>query len=226
MMKEKISIEFVSDISCLWCAIGYKNLEKAINNLELQDKVEIEFQPFELNPNMTSGGQNLTEHLAEKYGNTPKTTSDFYQRVIDIGNNVGFKFALDNDIRIYNTFDAHRILYWAKSKGKQVELKLLLFKAYLTDHEDPGNHDVILRLVEEVGLDPTEAKNILTSSTFVEEVKEEEQKWRSMNVEAVPSIVFGGKYMLQGAVPVEFYENVLTKILLEENLKDNKESMI
>jgi len=125
-MKEKLKIDIVSDVVCPWCIIGYKRLEKAISELGIKDQVEIEWQPFELNPNMPAEGQNVTEHITEKYGSTIEQQKQSKEQMTDIGEELGFKFDYFDDMRMVNTFEAHVLLEYAKVFGKQTDLKMSL----------------------------------------------------------------------------------------------------
>ena len=109
-MKEKLKIDIVSDVVCPWCIVGYKRLEKAIKELGVEDQLEIEWQPFELNPNMPSIGQNVGEHLTEKYGSTTEQQAGAKEQLTSAGADLGFTFDYFDEMRMVNTFDAH-ILY-------------------------------------------------------------------------------------------------------------------
>src|SRR5450759_1069950 len=141
-----MKIDFVSDVSCPWCVIGLKALEEAIARLGDQVQAEIHFQPFELNPQMPPEGQDINEHLAEKYHTTPEQMEQSREMIRARGEEVGFSFVSGKRSRIYNTFDSHRLLHWAEQQGRQLALKHALFKAYFTDGENPGAHDVLIRL--------------------------------------------------------------------------------
>ena len=180
-MNTAIKIDFVSDVSCPWCVIGLKALEQAIERLGDEVKTEIHFQPFELNPQMPPGGQDITEHLAEKYGATPEQSEQTREMIRARGEEVGFTFALAKRSRIYNTFDAHRLLHWAELEGRQLALKHALFKAYFTDGENPGAHEVLTRLAGEVGLDRARANEILSSDAYAGDVRKQQRFYLEQN---------------------------------------------
>ena len=141
-MNTTLRIDFVSDISCPWCVIGLGALEQALERLKGEVRAEIHFQPFELNPKMPRGGQDITEHLTEKYGSTPAQQAKAREMIRQRGLEAGFEFSLEGRSRIYNTFDAHRLLHWAGEEGapdaadgtpnQQRRLKKALFAAYFT----------------------------------------------------------------------------------------------
>lgn len=210
--KAKMKIDFVSDVSCPWCIIGLKSLNKAVANLGDQVEADIHFQPFELNPQMPPEGQDINEHLAEKYGASPAQSERNREAIRQRGEDVGFKFSMDKRARIYNTFDAHRLLHWAELEGRQLPLKEALFKAYFTDGENPGDHKVLVRLASEVGLDAARAKEILSSNEYIEEVRERERFYQAHGINAVPAVIVNDRHLIQGGQPAEVFEKALREI--------------
>jgi predicted DsbA family dithiol-disulfide isomerase len=210
--KAKIRIDFVSDVSCPWCIIGLKSLEKAVATLGDQVEADIHFQPFELNPQMPPGGQDINEHLAEKYGASPAQSERNREAIRQRGEDVGFKFSMDKRGRIYNTFDAHRLLHWAELEGRQLPLKEALFRAYFTDGENPGDHKVLVRLAHEVGLDAARAKEILSSNEYAGEVRERERFYQEHGIHAVPAVIVNDRHLIQGGQPAEVFEKALREI--------------
>ena len=211
-MSTALRIDFVSDVSCPWCAIGLKSLEQAIARLDGAVQAEIHFQPFELNPQMPSAGQDINEHLAEKYGATPEQSEQTRAMIRARGAEVGFAFALDKRSRIYNTFDAHRLLHWAELEGRQLELKHALFKAYFSDGENPGAHDVLIRLARAVGLDAARAQAILESDAYADEVRRQERYYLEQGINAVPAVIVNERHLIQGGQPAEVFEQALRQI--------------
>jgi len=210
--KRKLKIDFVSDISCPWCIIGLKSLEQAVANLGGEIEADMHFQPFELNPQMPPEGQDINEHLAEKYGASPAQSEHNREAIRRRGEDVGFKFSMDKRARIYNTFDAHRLLHWAELEGRQLPLKEALFKAYFTDGENPGDHGVLIRLASAIGLDATRAKEILSSSEYAEEVRERERFYQAHGIHAVPAVIVNDRHLIQGGQPAEVFEQALREI--------------
>ena len=207
-----MKIDFVSDVSCPWCVIGLKALEAAIARLGAEVKAEIHFQPFELNPQMSPGGQDINEHLAEKYGATPEQSEQTREMISARGAEVGFTFAMAKRSRIYNTFDAHRLLHWAELGGRQLALKHALFKAYFTDGENPGAHEVLTRLAGEVGLDAARAKEILASDEYAEDVRKLERFYLDQGINAVPAVIVNDRHLIQGGQPAQVFEQALRQI--------------
>ncbi|GAA4239493.1 DsbA family oxidoreductase [Postechiella marina] len=215
-MADKLKIDIVSDVVCPWCTIGYKRLEKAIQELGVADKIDIEWQPFELNPNMPAEGQNVIEHIAEKYGSTLEQQKQSQQMMTDAGEELGFKFDYFDEMRMANTFDAHVLLEYAKDFGKQTELKMTLTKAFFSDRKDVSKKDILKEALLEVGLNADEALAKLDSDEARLEVRNKQNYWKNMGVNSVPTIVFNRKSAVTGAQPVDTFKQVLTELIAEQ----------
>lgn len=213
-MSTPLKIDFVSDVSCPWCVVGLRALTQALEGLGDEVKADIHFQPFELNPNMPAEGQDINEHIFEKYGSTPEQSRQNREVIRQRGAALGFTFS-QGDRRIYNTFDAHRLLHWAELEGKQQALKEALFAAYFTDHANPSDHEVLAAVAEQVGLDRQRAEAILASGEYAAEVRELEQLWVSRGVSSVPTIVFNDRYAVSGGQPVEAFTDAIRQIIAE-----------
>ncbi len=211
-MTKPLKIDFVSDVSCPWCAIGLQSLQTALGRLDGQVQADIHFQPFELNPNMGPAGQDITEHLTEKYGSTPEQAQAARENIRARGAALGFEFAMDKRSRIYNTFDAHRLLHWAEIEGKQMALKKALLKAYFTDGQDPSDKALLVRVAGEVGLDTAQAQAILDSDTYADEVREQEQFYQSQGIQSVPAVIINDRHLISGGQPPEVFEQALRQI--------------
>lgn len=212
-MSAGLKIDFVSDVSCPWCVIGLKALEHALERIG--GGSAIHFQPFELNPQMPAQGQELAEHIAQKYGSTPEQLAKNQEAIRVRGAELGFMFNMEKRSRIYNTFDAHRLLHWAGLEGRQRELKHALFSAYFTEGLDPSNHLVLIDMVKRAGLDAERAREILASDTYAREVREREQFYTQQGIHAVPSVIVNDKYLIQGGQPVDAFEQALRQISAE-----------
>ncbi len=211
-MTAHLKIDFVSDIACPWCVIGLRALEDALAHSADALDAEIAFQPFELNPAMPAGGQNIGEHVAEKYGSTREQSAANRAMIVGRAADVGFTMAMNDDSRIYNTFDAHRLLHWAGLEGRQAELKHALFAANFTDNADPGDHDVLVHAAEKAGLDPVAAAAVLGSDRYADAVREAEALWRARGINAVPAVVINGRHLISGGQPAEVFEQALRQI--------------
>jgi predicted DsbA family dithiol-disulfide isomerase len=215
-MATPMKIDFVSDVSCPWCIIGLKALEQAVEKIGDEIAVDVTFQPFELNPQMEPEGQDLFEHMAQKYGSTVEQSEQNREAIRARGEDLGFTFSMDKLERIYNTFDTHRMLHFAALEGCQSEFKHALFDAYFTDGENPGNHDVLIRLAEKVGLDVARSREILASDTYATDVRNQQQFYHSQGIHAVPAVIINDRHLISGGQPVEVFEQALRKIAQEE----------
>lgn len=211
-LSTRLKIDFVSDVSCPWCIIGLNSLQQAIDAVTGEIDVDLHFQPFELNPAMPAAGQELNQHLAEKYNLTPEQLEQNRAALQARGEQVGFTFNMDKRSRIYNTFDAHRLLHWAEREGCQEQLKRALFDAYFTEGENPGAHDVLIRLAGQVGLDAEQARQILATDAYAAEVRERQRFYQGNGIHSVPSIIINDRHLIQGGQPAEVFEQALRQI--------------
>ena len=211
-----MKIDFVSDVSCPWCAIGLKSLEEALTRIP-DLKVDLHFQPFELNPNMVAEGEDITEHLARKYGLPAAQLEANRDAIRQRGAAVGFDFVQGARSRIYNTFDAHRLLHWAGLQGGnfQRDLKLALFGAYFTDGQDPSDHALLLERAVAVGLNADEARAVLESDQFAQDVREAESYYQQHGINSVPAVIINDRHLISGGQPPEMFERALRQIAAE-----------
>ncbi|MEO6227811.1 MAG: DsbA family oxidoreductase [Thermomonas sp.] len=205
-------IDFVSDVSCPWCAIGLAALEKALGNIGSEVTADLHFQPFELNSRLGPEGQDTTEHLKEKYGLSDTQLAENQERIRERGAELGFTFGVGMRRRVYNTFDAHRLLHWAGIEGKQQPLKHALLRAYFTDGLDVSNQDTLAGIAESVGLPEEQARAILASSDYAEDVRHQEQFFQRNGISSVPAIIINQKHLISGGQPVEVFERALREI--------------
>jgi predicted DsbA family dithiol-disulfide isomerase len=212
-MKQPIRIDFVSDVACPWCAVGLSSLQTALARLGDTVDAELVMHPFELNPNMQDEGEDLVEHISKKYGRTPEQVRQAQGELRQRGAAVGFTFGTRE--RIYNTFDAHRLLHWAGLKGKQVQLKEAFLQSYHGQGKSTSDHDILVKAVESVGLDGAEARAVLQSGQYGDEVRDEEAKFQSLGINSVPSIIFNERYLLTGAQPADAFEKAIRQIMAE-----------
>ncbi|WPB57552.1 DsbA family oxidoreductase [Xylophilus sp. GOD-11R] len=207
-----IRIDFVSDVACPWCAIGLAGLERALGELGPEVPVEIRFQPFELNPQMPAEGEDVTEHLTRKYGSTPAQQEASRAAIRERGASLGFTFNPAGRSRIWNTFDAHRLLYWAGLEGRQRELKNALLRAYHGESHNPGDPAVLLASAVEAGLDADRARAVIESDDYTDEVRERERFYQQSGITAVPSVILDEKYLIQGGQPPETFLQALRRL--------------
>ena len=216
-MTAAIKLEIISDIVCPWCIIGYQRVKQAIEELGIEDAVEIEWQHFELNPDMPAEGENLQQHIIRKYGSTPEHSKETEERIAALGEESGFHFDFYEDMRIVNTRDAHVLLDYAKQHGRQTELKLRLFSAYFSERKDISDRRVLAEELQRAGLDSDEVLEFLNSDDAQRQVEENENFWRRSGVLSVPTMVFNRTSAVTGAQPVEVYKQLLTELIENEN---------
>jgi predicted DsbA family dithiol-disulfide isomerase len=186
---------------------------KALDAVGDKVEAEIHFQPFELNPDMPPEGENTAQHVARKYGANPERSAASRNAIREHGEALGFDFNYSSESRIWNTFDAHRLLYWAGVEGRQLEMKEALFAANFTEQKSTSDHDVLVGAARAAGLDETKAREVLTSGGFADEVRAEEEVWRNRGINAVPSVIFNQRWMIQGGQPPRVFEQAIRQII-------------
>ena len=211
-MTTKVRIDYVSDVACPWCAIGLLGLEKALERTRDVVDATITFQPFELNPGMPAEGQNVDQHLSEKYGMSQQQLAANREPLRQRAAALGFAFNQSERSRMYNTFDAHRLLHWAKTQGRQLELKLALFKANFSDDANVADSEALASIAESVGLDGAQAREVLQSDRYAQDVRDAERLWQARGIQGVPAIVLNEKYLISGGQPAEVFEQALRQV--------------
>ncbi|WP_031485389.1 DsbA family oxidoreductase [Maridesulfovibrio frigidus] len=218
-MAEKIKINIVSDVTCPWCIIGYKRLANAISEMGIEDRIVIEWEPFEINPNMIPDGEELHEHMHNKYGTTKSDSIQTFANMTSHGADVGFTFDFFEGMRTVNTRNAHILLEYAKDQGKQVELKLQLFDAFFSNRKDVSNQDVLAQILEEVGLNVEDALQRLSNTDALKKLQTRESHWLSLGVNSVPTMFFNENTALSGARSVDTYKQVLTDLIEQKGVR-------
>ena len=214
-MTLRLQIDFVSDVACPWCAVGLFSLDEALRRTADVVTADITFQPFELNPDMAAAGENLDEHIAGKYRTSPEQIAAGREPLRARSASVGFAFNSSARSRVYNTFDAHRLLHWARDFNLHRELKRALFKANFTDDLNVSNTEVLVGIAESVGLDATQAREVLHSQRYATEVRNAEKLWQSRGIQSVPGMVVNQKWLISGGQPPEILEQALRNIAAE-----------
>jgi predicted DsbA family dithiol-disulfide isomerase len=215
-MKPTIKIDYVSDVACPWCAVGLGNLNQAIAQLSDKANFKVHFRPFELNPKMPLGGQDAIEHLTEKYGLTVEQVQANQANIRTKASEAGFEFHPEGRKRVYNTFDCHRLLYWAAkeySLQKQAELKKELLITYFCLAVNLDDQDNLVDAVMRAGLDKDRAQEILKGKDFTDEVREEQSTYTGAGISSVPSIILDNQHLLQGAQPPESFLNAFEQLI-------------
>ncbi len=213
-----LKIDFVSDVVCPWCVVGLGGLETALERLEPEGiAADIAFQPFELNPQIAPEGENIVEHIGRKYGSTPEQSAANRAMIRERAGEVGFDMRMTDDSRIWNTFDAHRLLHWAHETApdRQKALKHALFTAHFTENRNLTDAGVLTAAAEAAGLDRAEAAEVLASGRYAQAVRQAEELWRSRGITSVPAVVVQDKYLISGGQPPEVFEQALRRIAKE-----------
>lgn len=205
-----LQIDIVSDVVCPWCVVGYRQLQLALE--ETGVRAHVRWHPFELNPDMPPEGQNLREHLTEKYGTTLKQSQAARARLVEAGSRLGFTFNFSDDSRMVNSFLAHQLVEWAEEKGRQMDVKLALFQAHFTDARDVSDIATLGDIAAELGLDRDEATTTLQGGQLAWNVRTMQKFWTDKGIRGVPGMVFGLKHLVTGAQGVEAYANVLRNL--------------
>lgn len=208
-----VQVDIISDVMCPWCIVGFKQLELALAQTGAGARVR--WHPFELNPQMPAGGENLGAHIARKYGVTAGQSAGTRKRLQDLGADLGFAFNFTDDARIVNSFKAHQLLDFAAAQGVQHPLKMALFTAHFTESRDVSEESVLLDLACQVGLDRDAAAEALRSEAHAEAVRAQEEVWTQNGISGVPSMIFAEKYLVTGAQGPQTYARMLEKVLAE-----------
>jgi predicted DsbA family dithiol-disulfide isomerase len=212
-MTNRIELTIISDVVCPWCLIGYKRLEKAIFEMGIQDKVEIEWEPFELNPQIPAEGQDLQEHIITKYGMGPDDCTRALASMATLGAELGFKFDFFDTMKMINTRDAHILLAYAKRSGKQTALKLRLFEAFFSDRKDISDQQVLTQALHDVGLNADEGLTRIMNTDVRKKLQARQAHWRNLGVMSVPTMIFNHSRVVNGAQSIGAYRQILTEFI-------------
>ena len=212
MQADTIRIDIVSDVVCPWCIIGYRRLQQALELLDDGTRVSVHWQPFELNPHMPPEGQDLREHVQEKYGTTAEESKAARKRMTALAASLGTRFDYADDMRIRNTFKAHQLLHWADEHDRQTALKEALFEAYFTRQENVDDTEVLLAAVERAGLQGDEARAVLRDGRYRDAVRAAEQLWVSQGIHGVPAFIFNHRYLVSGAQEPQLFVQLFQRM--------------
>lgn len=213
MTRQPIRVDIVSDVVCPWCAIGYRQLQKAVQDTGIA--IDVYWHPFELNPQMADEGENLRDHLAAKYGTTPEDSARARARLTALGADLGFAFNFTDDMRMWNTFRAHQLIDWAAGSGKAHAVKMALFAAYFTKARNISDPQVLAELAQQTGLDRDAARAMLDSGAQADAVRAKERFWTARGISGVPAMIFDKTHLLTGAQGEATYARILDHITQE-----------
>lgn len=219
-----LRIDFVSDVACPWCAIGLASLQQALTQLGDSVRAEIHLQPFELNPDLPFEGENADEHLMHKYGIDEAQLQANRAAIRERAAALGVVINTGHGSRVWNTFDAHRLLHWAGLQDAETALRLkrALFRAYFTDNENVADHGVLIRAATDAKLDAGEARRILESDQYADEVRAQERHFQQAGIHSVPATIIGNGYLIAGGQPPDAFEQALRKVALAQRPIDTR----
>lgn len=209
---KNIQIDIVSDIACPWCAIGYARLEKAMQQLASEFKFTVEWRAFELNPDHSGEGEPILPALAKKYGRSEEELHATQAQMMTIARTLGLNFEKIQQRLTCNTFDAHRLVKWARKEGKQTEMKQALFEVYFGEARVVSDQGVLLACVEVIGLDTTKAKQLLESDQYAAKVREEEATYQQAGITSVPAFIINNKHLISGAQETATFVQALREL--------------
>lgn len=207
---KKLQIDIVSDVMCPWCVIGYTQLAKALEDTGTPHVIH--WHPFELNPQMPAEGQNMREHLAEKYGSTTEQSNANREAMTRAGAELGFEFRFTDDMRMHNTFNVHQLMHWADQQGRKHDLEMAFFSAHFTDGRNLSDNAVLADVAAEIGLDRSEALAVLADQRFAADVRKAEQYWTGHGIRGVPAVIFNQRHLVSGAQGVETFTDILKQL--------------
>ena len=212
-MTKTLRIDIISDVMCPWCIVGYRQLSVALEATGTAH--EIHWHPFELNPDMPPEGQNLREHIMQKYGSSLEESEQSRQHLKTLGSDLGIDFQFSDGSRMHNTFNTHQLLHWANTQERMHDLKQALFIAHFTNARDLSDNAVLADIAGEIGLDRTEALAVLDDQRYASQIRQEENFWTKQGIRGVPAVVFDRQHLVTGAQGVDNFTSIL-KQLAEE----------
>ncbi|MDP1677841.1 MAG: DsbA family oxidoreductase [Bacteroidota bacterium] len=211
-----MKVEIWSDVMCPFCYIGKRKFEHALQNFSHKEHVEIEWKSFQLNPNMkTDPSKSINEYLAKHKGISVAQAKQMNDRVTAMAGEVGLQYDFDKAI-VANSFDAHRLSHFAKKYGVQDSVEELLFKAYFTEGKNTADHETLIAIAIEAGLNAEDVRSMLSGNEFSDDVNNDIYEAQQVGARGVPFFVFDNKYAVSGAQPSQLFSDVLQKISAEK----------
>lgn len=217
MATAELDIKIVSDIVCPWCVVGSRNLEQALQTLSPDVTAHLSWRPYQLNPHIPPEGQNLREHLQQKYGSSDAELEAMQARITEMGAQSGFRFNFTADMKGFNTFDGHRAMHWAREQGQENAFMKALFVAYFIDHKDPGDHHVLVAIADELGLDGSQLEQALQGDAYREAVSRDIEQAQRLGISSVPTFIINDQYAISGGQPPDAFVDALQQIATESS---------
>ena len=212
MNRSQLKIDIVSDVVCPWCAIGYKKLSKAMEDLNEEILFEVNWKPYELHPEIPTEGFNKEEYYKIKFGNS-NGSRDRFNHLTEEGKKAGLEFNFDKSKNLPNTFLAHRLLWFSRSKDMQDVIAEALFHAYFTEGRDIGSINELISISTENGLQKSEIKDFFKTDVGSDEILREELRAKEMKIFSVPTYIFNKKYLLVGGQEADTFKSYMKKVI-------------
>ena len=212
MNRSQLKIDIVSDVVCPWCAIGYKKLSKAMEDLNEEILFEVNWKPYELHPEIPTEGFNKEEYYKIKFGNS-NGSRDRFNHITEEGKKAGLEFNFDKSKNLPNTFLAHRLLWFSRSKDMQDVIAEALFHAYFTEGRDIGSINELISISTENGLQKSEIEDFLKTDIGSDEILREELRAKEMKIFSVPTYIFNKKYLLVGGQEADTFKSYMKKVI-------------
>jgi predicted DsbA family dithiol-disulfide isomerase len=212
-----VNVEIWSDVACPWCYIGKRRFESALAEFAHRDEVKVTWRSYQLDPEAPrDSGKMVNEVLSQKYGVSLSQAAAMNERVSAIAAQEGLEYHLEQT-RYGNTFDAHRLIHQAATHGLQQEAEERFFHAYFTEGRALGDAETLVQLVSEIDIDAEEARAVLNSDGYADEVRADEQRARAFGIQGVPFFAIDEKYGVSGAQPPEVLKEVLGRAWTESH---------
>ncbi|MEN8950728.1 DsbA family oxidoreductase [Planktotalea arctica] len=205
-----VKLDIISDPICPWCYIGKTLLDRALE-AEPEHPFEIEWHPFQLNPDMPLEGMDRRAYLEGKFGGKAQAVK-VYGQIDEHARSVGLELDLGAIQRTPNTLNTHRLIHWAGIEQRQSMVVSALFRAYFKEGRDIGNSEVLADIADTCGMDAALVQRLLATDEDLEGIREKDASFRKMGVNSVPTFIVAGQHAVPGAQPVEVWRSIITDI--------------
>ena len=208
-----VKLDIISDPICPWCYIGKTQLDRALEQ-EPGHPFEIEWHPFQLNPDMPKGGMDRRDYLEQKFGGKDNAVR-VYSQIDEHARAAGLELDLGGIQRTPNTMDAHRLIHWAGIEGRQTAVVSSLFRAYFKEGRDIGDAEVLADVADSCGMDAALVQRLLATDEDLEGIAAKDKGFREMGVNSVPTFIIAGKHAVPGAQPPELWRQVISDLVAQ-----------
>ncbi|MFT6025489.1 MAG: putative DsbA family dithiol-disulfide isomerase [Ascidiaceihabitans sp.] len=210
LIERPVKLDIMSDPICPWCFIGKAHLDRALE-AHPDHPFNIEWHPFQLNPDMPANGMGRREYLEGKFGGKDGAVKA-YAPVVDHAEKAGLKIDFEGMKRTPNTLNAHRLIHWAGIEGRQTAAVSALFKAYFTDARDIGDKDVLADIADGIEMDASMVLRLLATDEDMKSIQDRDAHSRAMGIASVPTFIVGGQHAVPGAQPPELWAKVIAEV--------------